>query len=51
MDYELDISDQGVDSVSPDFDVAPSDKSEEFSRQTRAGRSIRPPNKYKDFQL
>ena len=51
MDYKLDISDQGLDSESPDVDLAPSDKSEEISRQTRAGRSIRPPNKYKDFQL
>ena len=51
MDYELDIGDQGLDSESPDVDLATSDKSKESSRQTRAGRSIRPPNKYKDFQL
>ena len=51
MGYELDISDQGLNFESPDVDLATSDKSEESSRQTRTGRSIRPPNKYKDFQL
>lgn len=51
MGYELDISDQGLDSEIPDVDLVPSDKFEETSRQTRAGRSVRPPNKYKDFQL